>query len=346
MPVSGKMKRFISVTAFSLVVVILIVEIMTPLGYADWLLYVIPLFLAYWTENPKITSLILVLEAIVLILGYLITPPPLDYVNIQHVAVVNRSSGYALLVVFTITINRMIRAKKRQESISTDLAFANKELESFSYSAAHDLKAPLRAIKGMSEILLESHRAKLDDNGLMCLERIHVNADKMTLLINSMITLSKVSLQRMQKEKVNISQQAETILSEMRREAPERRAKITIQKDLFVHADKNLLEIAMHNLLENAWKYTVKKETAIIAFGVRKTDGQNAFFVKDNGVGFETNNIDTILEPFRRLHAESEFPGSGIGLSIVDRIIRKHGGHIWAKSMIGKGSTFYFTLPG
>ena len=345
MPVPEKMKLLVSATAVGLVVVILIAEIMTPMGYADWLLYVIPLFLAYWTESPKVPFLILALEAIALFLGYIVSPPSSGYVDIRHIAAVNRLSGYALLCVFTLIINQLIRAKRHQERIAAELALANKGLESFSYSAAHDLRAPLRAIKGMSEVVRESHRGELDDEGLMCLERIGVNAEKMTLLIDSMITLSKVSLQQILKERFNLSQLSDTILAELQREAPERKTKITIQKGLFVHADRNLLEIAMHNLLGNAWKYTVKKETTIIAFGVRKTNGQNAFFVKDNGVGFEVDKIETILEPFRRLHTESEFPGSGIGLSIVDRIIRKHGGRIWAKSMIGKGSTFYFTLP-
>ncbi len=237
--------------------------------------------------------------------------------------------------------------------ISRELTETNRELESFSYSVSHDLRAPLRAMKGFSEILLEDYREGLNEEGREYLARIVAGADRMDALIEDMLTLSRIGRQEMAPGEVNLSELAAAIFAEFRQAHPERRADIRIQENMIVSGDARLLRIALTNLLGNAWKYTSRTAEPVIEFGIiderekagdRRLEGRSVFYVRDNGAGFPMDRADKLFQPFGRLHSDSQFPGTGIGLPIAARVVTRHGGTIWAESEIGNGARFFFTL--
>jgi PAS domain S-box-containing protein len=247
-----------------------------------------------------------------------------------------------------IEANTDITERKKAEEVaveySKNLEIANKELEAFSYSVSHDLQAPLRALDSFSELLIEDYGQKIDETGQDYLKRIRKATQTMSQLINDMLKLSRVIRSEIRIDLVNLSQEAEVIAGELQAGQPERKVKLVIAPDILVAGDRGLLDIALTNLLENAWKYTSKKSNALIEFGETRQNGEKVFFVRDNGIGFDMNYSDKLFQPFQRLHTDKEYPGTGIGLAIVQRIIRRHGGRIWVASEVGKGTTFYFTI--
>lgn len=220
----------------------------------------------------------------------------------------------------------------------------NKELEAFAYSVSHDLRAPLRSIDGFSKILLERAREKLDEEERRYLKNVCENSQRMGELIDDLLNLSRLTRSDMRHETVNLSNMATTILNKLQAEAPERQVTLQIQENLTVDGDSNLLRVMMENLLENAWKYTGKLETACIEFGSRVEGERTVYFVKDNGAGFNMKYSEKLFGVFQRLHRMEDFPGTGIGLATVQRVIHRHGGMVWAESKINEGATFYFTL--
>ncbi len=252
-------------------------------------------------------------------------------------------------------LNQQLRAdivqRKRMEvelkRHAASLTAVNKELEAFSYSVSHDLRAPLRAIAGFSEILSEDYADTLDETGREYFQRILHNTKKMSGLIDDMLSLSRITRQEVDLRDVDISALAHTIVEEIRQEASRRDAvDVYIQQGLRALGDTRLLHIALTNLIRNAWKYTGNTERPHIEIGADQTANEKVFFVKDNGVGFDMKYAERLFAPFQRLHTDREFPGSGIGLPIVERVVRKHGGKVWAESSVGHGAAFYFTLPG
>ncbi|MEA3488847.1 MAG: PAS domain S-box protein [Candidatus Omnitrophota bacterium] len=231
------------------------------------------------------------------------------------------------------------------ESRTRDLAETNKELESFSYSVSHDLRAPLRGMDGFSQALLEDYADKLDDKGKDYLRRVRGASRRMGRLIEDLLVLSRVTRREIKTRSVNLSRQAEEIVKGLQKTEPQRRVKITVQNGIVAYGDPHLLDIMLENLLDNAWKFTGKQSDAKVEFGAAKIKGEEVFFVRDNGVGFDMRYADKLFGAFQRLHSENEFPGTGIGLATVNRIIRRHGGRIWAESDEGKGAVFYFYLP-
>ena len=227
---------------------------------------------------------------------------------------------------------------------TAQLEAANKELESFAYSVSHDLRAPLRAISGFSRILLEESEPLLDETAKGYLDRIMAGSQRMGQLIDDILKLSRLSRTEMVLDRVNISAMVQEIAAELQAAEPERRVEFSIEDNLVVVGSQRLLRIALANLLGNAWKFTSRKPQAKIAFGSIEPDGKRSYFVRDNGSGFNMQYADKIFKPFERLHKESEFPGTGIGLAIVHRIIQRHHGRVWAESAEGQGSTFYFSL--
>jgi light-regulated signal transduction histidine kinase (bacteriophytochrome) len=225
-----------------------------------------------------------------------------------------------------------------------ELALTNKELESFSYSISHDLRAPLRAMKGLCSILLEDYAKRLDPELQEYLSRIISSSNKMSELIENMLSLSKVSRQEVILEQVNLSVIANTIVSELRQVEPANNVEVVIAEQLESHCDSRLISMALFNLIGNAWKYSSKTSCARIEFREMEKEGQKIFYVRDNGAGFDMKFSEKLFTPFQRLHTDREFPGTGIGLAIVKRVIEKHRGSIWAQSETGKGATFYFTL--
>ena len=224
------------------------------------------------------------------------------------------------------------------------LEAANKELEAFAYSVSHDLRAPLRSIDGFSQVVLEDYADKLDREGAHYLQRLRAASQRMGHLIDDMLKLSRVTRIKIQGRKVDLSVLAETITAELQQRQPERRVQFVITSGLTANGDKRLLEIALENLLENAWKFTGKHTRARIEFGCNETNGKSTYFVRDDGVGFDMAYADKLFGAFQRLHSSTEFEGTGIGLATVQRIIHRHGGEVWGEGAVEKGAAFYFTL--
>jgi signal transduction histidine kinase len=239
---------------------------------------------------------------------------------------------------------RVAEELRRRREAETSLEAANEEMKAFSYSVSHDLRAPLRVVKSFSAMLVEDYGDRLEGEARMYLERIEAGANRMARLIDDMLKLSRVARRDIVATDVDLSSVAEEIVAELRGQEQQRAVEIEIEPDVIVHADLGLMRIALENLLGNAWKYTVNKPRARIEFGTTESDGKKAFFVRDNGAGFDTHYADKLFLPFQRLHADSEFSGTGVGLATVDRAIRRSGGRIWAESRVGEGSVFYFTL--
>ncbi len=227
---------------------------------------------------------------------------------------------------------------------AAQLEAANKELEAFSYSVSHDLRAPLRSIDGFSHALLEDYSEQLPDEGKSYLERVRAAAQRMAVLIDDLLNLSRVTRTQLQPKFINLSHMAEEIAQSLQESEPGRQVTFSITPDLMVEGDPHLLRIVLENLLSNAWKFTSKQEKPVIEFGQKAHVKERTFYVRDNGVGFNMAYADKLFGVFQRLHSVSEFPGTGVGLATVQRIIAIHGGRIWAESAEGEGATFYFTL--
>lgn len=227
---------------------------------------------------------------------------------------------------------------------TAELETSNRELEAFSYTVAHDLRSPLRALDGYSKYLLEKAVDRLDARSADYLARIRAAAQRMGRLIDDLLNMARISRVPVQRQSVDISKLAASVVEELRRNEPDRRVEVEIQPELCVPGDPGLLQIVLENLLGNAWKFTSTREDARITLGMTSQDGRPVYFVRDNGVGFDMAYVHTLFQPFHRLHTEAEFPGTGIGLALVQRIIARHGGRVWAEAAVGKGATFYFTV--
>ena len=232
-----------------------------------------------------------------------------------------------------------ITAQKHAEE---EVRRLNAELEAFCYSVSHDLRAPLRSIDGFAFALFQDYENKLDSEGVDFIGRIRASAKRMDELISALLSLSRLTRVELEREDVNATELAQTIASDLRQQFPDRSLGIAIQPGLTIHADRRMLRVVLDNLMRNAVKFTAKVRTPQIEIG--QTEASGPFFVRDNGVGFNMEESDKLFQPFERLHSPREFSGSGIGLATVQRIVRKHGGNIWAEAETGKGATFYFTL--
>jgi two-component system, NtrC family, sensor kinase len=228
---------------------------------------------------------------------------------------------------------------------NAQLAEANAELESFSYSVSHDLRAPLRAIDGFSQALLEDFGEQLGDKGQGHLRRVRTAAQRMAQLIDDLLKLSRVTRTELRDDNIDLSALAGAAAADLERADPDRKVDLRVEAGLAARGDTALLRIVLDNLLGNAWKYTARTPDARIEFGATPADGAPAFFVRDNGAGFDMTRAGRLFTPFCRLHAECDFPGTGIGLATVRRIVQRHGGRVWAEAAPGAGATFHFTLP-
>jgi signal transduction histidine kinase len=234
-------------------------------------------------------------------------------------------------------------ARVRREC-ANGLEQANKELEAFSYSVSHDLRAPLRAIDGFSKILLEDYGERLDGRAHQYLQRVRAGTQRMAALIDDLLNLSRISRAQLRQEPIDMTQLARNIVAELRRRDPSRNVAVEIADELSAHGDARLASIVLENLLGNAWKFTAKRPDAEIAFGGEKKGNETVFVLRDNGAGFDMAYAGKLFAPFQRLHSASEFEGTGIGLATVHRIVSRHGGHIWAEAAIDQGATFFFTF--
>jgi light-regulated signal transduction histidine kinase (bacteriophytochrome) len=233
----------------------------------------------------------------------------------------------------------------RIQDRTAQLQLANKELEAFSYSVSHDLRAPLRVIDGFSLALLEDYGDKIDEEGRDYLKRVRWGSERMSDLIDDMLKLSRVTRADMRRERVDMSALASEVLSELKSSQPEREVECVIAEGVIADGDAQLLRIALENLLGNAWKFTSKRPRARIELGQKEQqDGRAVYFVRDNGAGFDMQYAAKLFGTFQRLHSDEDFAGTGVGLATVQRIIARHGGRIWADGVVDEGATFYFTL--
>jgi light-regulated signal transduction histidine kinase (bacteriophytochrome) len=220
----------------------------------------------------------------------------------------------------------------------------NKELEAFSYSISHDLRAPLRSMDGFSQILLEDHADRLDDEGKGYLRNIRAAAQRMARLIEDILELAKVTRGELVMKPVDLSELARVVVARLSAAAPRRRVDVVIHEHIIGMGDPRLLGVVLDNLLGNAWKFTSRKDAATIELGQQDVNGRAVYFVRDNGAGFDMAYAKKLFGLFQRLHASNDFEGTGIGLATVQRIIHRHGGDVWAESKPGEGTTFFFTL--
>jgi two-component system, sensor histidine kinase and response regulator len=234
-------------------------------------------------------------------------------------------------------------AEARAELVA-ELEHKNRELESFSYAVSHDLRAPLRRIDSFSRAVLESQGDRLDEAGRKFLTRVREASQQMSQLIDDVLYLSRVTRAELRDQEVDLSALVGMILSRLQEADPDRRVETKVRPGVVVNGDGQLLKIALGNLLENAWKFTSKQPDTRIEFGVTQASGEPTYFIRDNGAGFDMTYAARLFGPFQRLHSQHEFPGSGIGLATVQRIIHRHGGRVWAEGLVGQGATFHFTL--
>ncbi|MFM7886777.1 MAG: PAS domain-containing protein, partial [Pseudanabaena sp.] len=237
------------------------------------------------------------------------------------------------------------QAEARIQQTTAQLEASNRELEAFAYSVSHDLRAPLRAIDGFSNALMEDYADKFDEDGRDYFERIRRNIQRMGLLIDDLLRLSRVSRSEMQYSQINLSNLVQEQIHELQESAPQRQLEVVIAPEIVVFADVTLMRVIITNLIQNAWKFTSHHASARIEFGTINQDEQSIYFVRDDGAGFDMKYSKMLFGVFQRIHNTNEFPGTGIGLATVQRIIHRHGGKVWAEGEVEKGATIYFTLP-
>jgi PAS domain S-box-containing protein len=234
--------------------------------------------------------------------------------------------------------------EKRVTMRTAQLEVANKELEAFAYSVSHDLRAPLRSIDGFSQIILEEYHDKIDGEGKQYLQRVRSASQRMSQLIDDMLKLSRLSRSDMNIQEVDLSRMVQEIAGELRENHPERQVDFIIEEGIKARGDGRLLRIVLENLIGNAWKFTSKHPAACIEFGMRQQNNAATYFIRDNGAGFNMEHAQKLFGAFQRLHSDTEFPGTGVGLATVQRVIHRHGGTVWAEGEVEKGATFYFTM--
>jgi len=339
-----------AVSVHSLVILaiagIVSLDLMLPLGIAVWLLYIPPLLLSLWKLRPASTFFFTGVCSVLILLAYFNIGV---WENNPNLALLNRFLAIGMLWLTVFFGLRYKRALEKIENLVSDLTsraaeleVANRELEAFSYTVSHDLRKPLSGIIGYCEIAQERCAINLDDACRQDLRRIYDSSLRMDQLIDTLLRFAFLKDYALLRETVNLSEIAKDIADHLRQSQPDRAVVFIITEGLIADADHRLMRVALDNLLGNAWKYTSRKAEAKIEFGITKSGGREAFYVRDNGAGFDMSKTDGLFAAFQRLH--SEYEGLGIGLATVKRIIDRHGGSIWAEGEEGFGATFYFCL--
>jgi two-component system sensor histidine kinase/response regulator len=279
---------------------------------------------------------------------YLVKPVVPEFVRSKVAVLVELAKKNALLE----RQARLLREGEREARelaetravLLRDLENKNRELESFSYAVSHDLRAPLRRIDAFARAVLETQEDRLDPTGRHFLGRVREASQELMQLIDDVLYLSRVTRAEVRDQEVDLSALAGLLLERLAESEPSRSVQVKVRPGVVVSGDGQLLRIAMQNLVENAWKFTAKEPVARIEFGTIHVAGETACFVRDNGAGFDMAYADRLFTPFKRLHGNTEFPGTGIGLATVQRIIHRHGGRLWAEGLVSQGATFYFTV--
>jgi light-regulated signal transduction histidine kinase (bacteriophytochrome) len=235
--------------------------------------------------------------------------------------------------------------ERRVVERTAELEASTNELSAFAYSVSHDLRTPLRSLHGFSQLLMDDYADVLDETGIAHLQRLQASSARMGQIIDDLLRLSRTTRTELIREKIDLGRMAGSIHQELQALEPDREVQLSVEGELHAVGDTLLIQLALQNLIANAWKFTGKQSAAQITFGSRLRGSQPVFFLRDNGAGFDQRFIKKLFEPFQRLHAASDFEGNGIGLAIVQRVIRRHGGEVWAESAPDQGATFFFTLP-
>jgi PAS domain S-box-containing protein len=266
-------------------------------------------------------------------------------VTVSPIRDVNGRLVGASSIIRDISEQAALRAASMLSRRAEDLERANRNLEMFTYSVSHDLRAPLRALSGFSAALLEDYREVLGEDGRGYAQRIQAASDQMARLIDDLLQISRISRAQLDLHQVDLGAEAARIAEQLQRDEPGRHVRFTIQRPVQALADPALVRTVLQNLLDNAWKFTYGRDNASIELGTTPTvDAQVCCYVRDNGAGFDPAYMDKLFTPFQRLHTIREFPGTGVGLASVRQIVERHGGHTWAAGAVGEGATFYFTL--
>lgn len=339
---SGSMMKILIHTGLIVLsLFVLVLDRLTTLGHAVWLFYYIVVILASFVVGRKWLIGLSVVCTIFIVIGLHISkvsPTPVVY------AVENRLASIAVLWILTYALDRNRQLTLSLRKRTEDLTRANRDLESFSYSVSHDLKNPLIVISGFGQMLMDDAFTKLNEVEKDGLTRMVSESKRMNDIIIDLLRLSRIGVQELKFENVNLSKIAANSSEELKQRNPQPNIAFTIHPDMIAKGDAGLLRVLFDNLLGNAIKFTSKSDNPRIEIGCRELNAELVYFIRDNGVGFDMQKADKIFEPFMRLHSPRDFPGTGIGLSIVRKIIERHNGRIWAQSEVGKGATFYFTI--
>jgi light-regulated signal transduction histidine kinase (bacteriophytochrome) len=342
-----------STTALMIIAVISTVFI----GYVDYItgyevridvFYLIPISFVAWYIGKKAGLIIATTSVLLIFLAALLSMP--DY----HLHFIEMWDLVMILMFFIVTVllfSKLRAALHEQKLLAlelrtalNDLKSTNKSLEAFSSSVSHDLRAPLRHIEAFAQKITDEYSDKLDETGKDYIRRISSNTRRMNDLIAALLRLSRYTRADLNRAKVSLSVMVKAAIAEHAQSRPERKVELVIADGVTAEGDPTMLQVVIDNLIGNAWKFTQKRPDAKIEFGVTGLDGKTVYYVRDNGAGFDKKYIAKLFSPFQRLHSDGEFPGIGIGLATVQRIIYRHGGRIWAEGETDRGATFYFTI--
>jgi PAS domain S-box-containing protein len=268
----------------------------------------------------------------------------LFWANVVITALRDEGGRLRGFVKVTRDISESKRIEQELELRNAQLLSSNSELEAFCYSVSHDLRAPLRGIDGFSQALLDDYADRLDDTGKQYLQRVRTGAQRMAALIDDLLALSRIARAELERQSIDLSEMALSVANDLSRHDRARDVEFVIAPGLEAQADAQLMRTVLENLLGNAWKFTSGRSHARIEFGRTQANGGSAFFVRDNGAGFDPAHAGRLFGAFQRLHGAAEFPGTGVGLASVQRVISRHGGRVWAESTVNQGATFFFTL--
>ena len=306
------------------------------------LFHIVPIFLAVWTLGGPAGIFIAVLSGIdLVIVNSLLAPGAISIFSVRSWNALMESMFLILTGNILTLLKKELDQKKKY---AEELEAANQELDAFNYSVAHDLRRPLNNISGYCQYIL-SYAKALDQESRENVTKIYGSTVNMGQLINALLNFSSLSKSEIKPETVNLSEIARSIAVDLRRGDPDRKIQLQVAEGVECTGDPRLLRVVLENLLGNAWKYTARKDAAVISFDMKLSGGSPVYYVRDNGAGFDATQADKVFIPFQRLHSGSDFAGFGIGLATVQRIIKRHGGRIWAEAEPEKGATFYFTLP-
>jgi signal transduction histidine kinase len=339
------------------ILIIFAIVFTTFIGYVDYLtgfelridvFYLMPISFVAWYISKKAGIYISLISILLIFSSDLLSNP--DH-HVHSIDLWNVLMIVMFFIIVTLSLSRLKASSAEQRQLLSELQKAfddikttNESLEAFSYSVSHDLRGPLWRIEGFTEIIAEKYSDTLDEKGNDYIRSILSSTQRMKDLIDALLKLSLYSRGNLNRTLVDLTALARRAMEESAKSWPGRKVEMVTAEGVTADGDPALLQVIIFNLMENAWKFTKLRPVAKIEFGITKIDGEDVYFIRDNGAGFSTANAKRLFNPFERLHSESEFPGFGIGLATVQRIIHCHGGRIWAESGVDKGATFYFTL--